>query len=67
MAETCERLRELDAGTVAGRGGDLGRDGFTTTYGVGVALHTLTSTITRIEVARTPEGPSLVLSFGPSF
>src|SRR5688572_14936265 len=57
----------LDAGKVSARADDLASRGFTRTYGVGVTLHTLTSTLTRIEVARTPDGTSLVLSFGPSF
>jgi AAA family ATP:ADP antiporter len=57
----------LDAGTVARRAGDLGSGRFTRTYGVGLTLHTLTSTLTRFEVARTPDGTSLLLSFGPSF
>ena len=34
---------------------------------LGLTLHTLTATLTRIEVARTPDGTSLMLSFGPSF
>ena len=57
----------LDAGKVSARAEDLASRGFTKTYGVGVTLHTLTSTLTRIEVARTPDGTSLMLSFGPSF
>jgi outer membrane protein assembly factor BamA len=57
----------LDAGKVAARAEELTRSGFTRTYGVGLTLHTLTSTLTRIEVARTPDGTSLMLSFGPSF
>jgi hypothetical protein len=32
-----------------------------------MTLHTLTSTITRIELARTAEGTGLLLSFSPSF
>lgn len=57
----------LDAGKVAARAKDLGFDGFKKTYGVGVTFHTPTITATRIEVARTPEGTSLVFSVGPSF
>jgi hypothetical protein len=57
----------LDAGRVAPRFSDLGSGRFTTAYGIGLALHTLTSTFTRIELARTADGNSLVLSFGPSF
>ena len=57
----------LDAGKVSARASDLTHGSFTKTYGVGVTLHTFTSTLARMEVARTPEGTSLVLSFGPSF
>src|SRR5688572_5624938 len=57
----------LDAGKVTARAKDLTSVGFTKTYGVGFTLHTLTATLTRIEVARTPHGTSLMLSFGPSF
>jgi hypothetical protein len=57
----------VDAGRVAARAGDLTAGGVKKTYGVGLSLHTLASTLTRIELARTPEGSSLVLSFGPSF
>jgi hypothetical protein len=38
-----------------------------TTYGLGMSFHTPSSTVTRIEVARTGEGTSLVFSFSPSF
>jgi outer membrane protein assembly factor BamA len=57
----------LDAGKVTARAEDLASGRFTKTYGVGLTLHTLTATLTRIEVARTPDGTSLMLSFGPSF
>src|SRR5687767_5253267 len=57
----------LDAGKVTARAKDLAAGGFTKTYGVGFTLHTLTATLTRIEVARTPHGTSLMLSFGSSF
>jgi hemolysin activation/secretion protein len=57
----------LDAGKVAPRARDLDLRGFTKTYGLGMSLHTPLSTVTRIEVARTPEGTSLVFSFSPSF
>jgi AAA family ATP:ADP antiporter len=56
----------LDAGRVAARTGDLD-GGFRKSYGIGMTLHTLTSTITRIELARTAEGTGLLLSFSPSF
>jgi outer membrane protein assembly factor BamA len=57
----------IDAGKVAADAGDLDLRGLTKTYGIGVSLHTPTSTLIRAELARTPDGPSLVLSFGPSF
>ena len=57
----------LDAGNVASRMGDLDASGFKKTYGVGMTLHTATTTVTRIELARTSEGSSLRLSFSPSF
>jgi hypothetical protein len=56
-----------DAGQVAPRFDSFALRGFTKSYGVGVSLHTLTNTVTRIEVARTREGTSLLFSFGPSF
>ena len=57
----------LDAGKVAGRAADLDLSRLKKTYGIGLSLHTLTSTVTRIEVARTAEGSSLGFSFSPSF
>jgi AAA family ATP:ADP antiporter len=57
----------LDAGKVAARASDLDLSGLKKVYGVGFSLHTLTTTITRIEIARTPEGNSLGFSFSPSF
>ena len=57
----------LDAGKVASRAADLDLSGLKKVYGIGLSLHTLTSTVTRIEIARTPEGSSLGFSFGPSF
>ena len=57
----------VDAGKVAARARDLDLRGLTTTYGIGISIHTPTSTAVRIEVARTPDGNSLVLAFGPSF
>lgn len=57
----------LDAGTLAPRFGDLGSEGFKTSYGIGLSVHTPTSTVTRIEVARTAEGMKLVFAFSPSF
>jgi AAA family ATP:ADP antiporter len=57
----------LDAGKVAPEFSDLGLSDMKKTYGVGLSLHTFTSTVTRIELARTPDGNSIGLSFSPSF
>jgi len=57
----------LDAGKVAARASDLDLSGLKKVYGIGFSIHTLTSTVTRIELARTPEGNSLGFSFSPSF
>jgi hypothetical protein len=57
----------LDAGKVAARAGDLDMRGIKKTYGAGVSFHTAASTLTRVEVARAPEGTSLTFSFSPSF
>jgi hypothetical protein len=57
----------VDAGKVAARASDLNLRDLTTTYGIDVSIHTPTSTAVRVELARTPDGNSLVLAFGPSF
>jgi AAA family ATP:ADP antiporter len=57
----------LDAGKVAPHFSDLDLSGMKKVYGVGVALHTFTSTAMRVEVARTPDGNSIGLSFSPTF
>jgi AAA family ATP:ADP antiporter len=57
----------LDAGKVTPESGDLNLRGLTKTYGLGVTVHTPTSTIVRFELARTPNGTSLGFSLGPSF
>jgi AAA family ATP:ADP antiporter len=57
----------LDAGKVSADAKDLTSGRFTRTYGIGVTLHTFTSTLTRLDVARTRQGTAVVLSFGPSF
>ncbi len=57
----------LDAGAAAARVRDLDAQGFKKSYGVGMSMHTPSSTVTRIELARTSEGLSLGLSFSPSF
>jgi len=57
----------LDAGQVAPRAGDFAISRFKKTYGVGLTLHTMTTSVTRIDLARTPEGNSVVFSFSPRF
>jgi hypothetical protein len=57
----------LDAGKVASRVSGLDFDSLKKSYGIGFTVHTLTSTVTRIELARTSEGNSVAFSFGPSF
>ena len=57
----------LDAGKVTAHSRDLDLRNLTATYGIGASFHTPTSTIVRIELARTPDGSSLLMSFGPSF
>jgi hypothetical protein len=57
----------LDGGQVAGRLEELDANRFKKTYGIGASFHTLTSTVMRVELARTPDGNSVLFSFGPSF
>ena len=57
----------LDAGQVAPRAADFDWGGFKKTYGIGLTLHTLTTSVTRIDLARTPAGNSIVFSVSPSF
>ena len=57
----------LDAGQVAPRVADFGWSEFKTAYGVGMTLHTMTSSVMRINLARTRQGNSLVFSVSPSF
>jgi len=57
----------VDAGQVAPSFSSLDLGAFKKTYGLGMSFHTLVSTVTRIEVARTDEGTALVFSFSPSF
>jgi len=56
-----------DAGKVADRFADLDVSGLKTAYGVGVSFHTPSSTVMRVDLARTREGNSVHVSFGPSF
>ena len=55
----------LDAGQVAPRAADFDSGSFKKTYGIGLTLHTLTTAVTRIDLARTPAGNSIVFSVEP--
>jgi hypothetical protein len=57
----------IDAGQVARRLQDMDARSFNKTYGIGMSIHTPTSTVLRVALARTPEGNSLVFAVGPSF
>jgi len=57
----------LDAGQVAPRAAAFAISEFKKTYGIGLTLHTMTTSVTRIDLARTPEGNSVVFSFSPRF
>ena len=57
----------MDAGTVAPRVADLSWRDMKKSYGVGMTVHTFSSTVARIDVARTSNGISVGLSFSPSF
>jgi len=57
----------MDSGTVAARVSDLNWRDMKQSYGVGLTLHTFTSTVTRLELARTDDGVSLGISFSPNF
>jgi AAA family ATP:ADP antiporter len=56
-----------DTGQVAARPDDFSWSEFKTTYGLGLTLHTLTSSVMRINLARTQRGNSLVFSVSPNF
>jgi hypothetical protein len=57
----------MDAGKVASRRADLDLQNLQTSYGIGMTLHSFSTTMTRIELARTREGMGLLFSFSPSF
>ncbi len=57
----------IDAGKVAAKASDLDFRDFRKTYGLGMSFHTVASTVMRVELARTKEGPSLGISFSPTF
>jgi AAA family ATP:ADP antiporter len=56
-----------DAGKVAATFEDLGLQDMKHSFGIGMTLHTLDRTLTRIELVRSREGTSVSFSFGPSF
>jgi len=57
----------MDSGTVAAGMSDVNWRDMKQSYGVGLTLHTFTSTVTRLELARTDDGMSLGISFSPNF
>jgi outer membrane protein assembly factor BamA len=57
----------VDAGTVAPRFSDLDLGRLSTSHGIGVSFHSFSTTVTRIELARSSEGTGLLFSFSPSF
>jgi len=57
----------VDAGKVAGRPRDLDLRDLKKSYGFGISLHTPSTTLARIEFARSREGSGVSLSFSPSF
>ncbi|MEQ1757691.1 MAG: BamA/TamA family outer membrane protein [Vicinamibacterales bacterium] len=57
----------VDAGKVTARRADLNFKNLEVSRGIGVRIHTPSATVTRLEVARSHEGTSLILSFSPSF
>ena len=56
-----------DAGKVAAHTSDLDLNGLTHDYGAGVRFHTPTSTMFRVDVARSPEGIRLVFAGSAPF
>jgi hypothetical protein len=57
----------VDAGKVAAHPSGLDLQNLKKSYGLGASLHTFTTTVVRVEVARGSEGTSLAISFSPSF
>jgi len=56
-----------DAGKVASHTSDLDLNGLTHDYGAGVRFHSPTSTMFRVDVARSPEGIRLVFASSAAF
>ena len=57
----------MDAGKVADRASDLDLRNLHKSFGIGASLHSFTSTVVRLELARGTEGTSFGISFSPSF
>ena len=57
----------VDAGKVSARRADLNLTNLEVSHGIGLRVHTPNSTVARLELARSREGTSVILSFGPSF
>ncbi len=57
----------VDAGKVAADRRDLTLKDLQVSQGIGVRIHTPSATVTRIELARSREGLSLIFAFSPSF
>ncbi len=57
----------VDAGKVAARRADLDFRNLEVSHGIGFRVHTPSATVTRVELARSREGTSLVVAFSPSF
>ncbi len=57
----------VDAGKVAARRSDLSLQDLRTSHGLGVTFHTPSATVARVQLARSREGTSLLLSFGQGF
>jgi hypothetical protein len=57
----------VDAGKVAARGAGLNFRNLEVSHGIGLRVHTPSRTVARVELARSREGASVILSFGPSF
>jgi hypothetical protein len=57
----------VDAGKVTARRADLNLSELQVSQGIGIRVHTPSATVTRLELARSREGMSVILSFSPSF
>jgi len=57
----------MDAGKVTSSRTDLNLSALQVSHGIGIRVHTPHATVARVELARSREGTSLVVAFGPSF